>query len=155
MFETQFNHPLNKNFEEQINSFFTELGLPPVKVELTILENQEYDKSVDTQSTVTLHSMGAKEAKATTLIEEIGGIGYRIYVRQFNNAVDLTAIIGSFLQVHYPNADRETVEKAVSTFESAYKCYDQLFRQKPLRDFFILLCKEDKSLFSITNLQLI
>jgi hypothetical protein len=149
----EFNYEINERFGEKINIFFEELGLLPINIEVLKLDSQEYDKFIETSSTVSIYSTGADEIKSTTLIQETNNKGYRIYIRMIDRFINLTDTIKAFLRAYLPEVSKDSLEKATPTFELAYRCYDKLFDELALRKFFTSICTSDNNIFVYANLR--
>jgi hypothetical protein len=151
----QANNHNEDQMENRLNSFFHDLGLSPVSIEITTLQDADYNRFFDRDSMVSLRS-AEKNKKDTALtmpskdhIPELRA-QYKLYVREVDGVSDLGAIIDSFLQVHFPVYKRKPSQKTKQNYELAFRCYDKIYNEKPLRDFFIDLCKQDNNLLRIS-----
>jgi hypothetical protein len=155
----QTNYTYGKDFEDRINSFFRDIGLAPLHVAITILENADYDRHIDKDTMASLHisELEQKDTALTKPSERTYSTAphtiNKVYIRESNGSIDLTDTVAAFLQAHFPNRRKDSIENAKETFATAFKCYDQLFKDKNLKDFFTRICKQEASLFKMAKLQ--
>jgi len=151
--EVKTKYKVDGSFGDRINFFFSDLGLAPLQVPITILENSEYSRFIDRHSMASMR-FSDNDSKATSLREETEQNRNKIYLRELDGAIDLSAAIQGFLQAYIPNYEKALIDRATDVFVSAFRCYDKLYNEKASRDFFVLLCKQDSNLFKLAQLKL-
>ena len=151
--EVKTKYKFDGSFEDKINFFFSDLGLAPLQVPITILENSEYNRFIDKHSMASMR-FSDKDSKSTSLREETEQNRNKIYLRELDGAIDLSATIQGFLQAYIPNYEKALIDRATDVFVSAFRCYDKLYNEKASREFFIWLCKQDSNLFKLAQLKL-
>jgi len=151
--EAQPKYKVDGSFEDRINSFFSDLGLAPLQVPIIILENSEYNRFIDRHSMASMR-FSDNDSKSTSLREETEQNRNKIYIRDLEGIIDLSATIQGFLQAYIPNYEKAKIDGATDVFVSAFRCYDKLYSEKASRDFFVWLCKQDSNLFKMAQLKL-
>jgi hypothetical protein len=121
-------------------------------VPITILENSEYSRFIDSNSMASMR-FSDNDSKATSLREETEQNRNKIYLRELDGAIDLSAAIEGFLQAYLPNYEKTKIDRATEYFVNAFKCYDKLYSEKTLRGFFVSLCKQDSNLFKLAQIR--
>ena len=94
------------------------------------------------------------DSKATSLREETDHNRNKIYLREVDGVIDLSAAIQGFLQAYIPDYEKVLIDGATGVFVSAFRCYDKLYSEKASRAFFVSLCKQDSNLFKMAQLKL-
>ena len=150
--EAKTKYKVDGSFGDKINFFFSDLGLAPLQVPITILENSEYNRFIDRHSMASIR-FSDNDSKSTSLREETEQNRNKIYLRELDGAIDLSATIQGFLQAYIPNYEKAKIDGATEVFVSAFRCYDKLYSEKALRDFFVSLCKQNSNLFKIAQLK--
>ena len=151
--EAKTKYKVDDSFGDRINYFFSDLGLAPLQVPITILENSEYSHFIDRHSMASMR-FSDDDSKATSLREETEQNRNKIYLRELDGAIDLNAAIQGFLQAYIPNYEKAKIDRATDAFVSAFRCYDKLYNEKASRDFFVSICKQDSNLFKLAQLKL-
>jgi len=148
---------VTSNFEDKLNSFFINLGAIPVLNRIVLVKTGDYDRLIDTTSNISLHSLEA-DRKETTLAKPFSETGLRgtdyqnkIIVRERDGKVDLAEVFGMVLKTYFPAVAVSSVE--VHSFAVAFRCYDKLYSEPALRDFFIELCKNDNNLLKMAQIR--
>ena len=151
--EVKTKYKVDDSFGDRINFFFSDLGLAPLQVPITILENSEYNRFVDRHSMASMR-FSDNDSKSTSLREETEQNRNKIYLRELEGVIDLSATIQGFLQAYIPNYEKAKIDGATDVFVSAFRCYDKLYNEKASRAFFVSLCKQDSNLFKLAQLKL-
>jgi hypothetical protein len=149
-FAEKTTYPLDISFNEKINNFFQDLKLPPLQVKITVLESNEYNRFIDTDSTASLR-FGDREQKATDLVNTTQNPLYKIYLREINKSIDLAEAMRELLKVHFPGYQEPSIEAAASIFADAFRCYNKLYAARE-KFFFLRLCTYDNNLFKLANI---
>ena len=150
--EAKTKYKADNSFGDRINLFFSDMGLAPLQVPIAILENSEYSHFIDRHSMASMH-FNDNDSKATSLRNETEHDRNKLYLRELDGAIDLSAAIQGFLQAYLPNYEKAKIDSATDVFVSAFRCYDKLYSEKALRDFFVWLCKQDSNLFKLAQLK--
>jgi len=148
---------VTSDFEDRLNLFFESLGVVPVLNRIVLVKTGDYDRLIDTTSNVSFHSLDA-DRKETTLAKPFSETGLRgtdyqnkILVRERGGEVDLAEVFGAVLKVYFPMVAVSDVE--AQSFAVAFRCYDKLYSEPVLRDFFVELCKNDGNLLKIAQMR--
>ena len=150
--EAKTKYEVDGSFGDRINFFFSDLGLAPLQVPIAILENSEYSRFIDKHSMASMR-FSDKDSKSMSLREETEQNRNKIYLRELDGAIDLSAAIQGFLQAYIPDYEKALIDRATGIFVSAFRCYDKLYSEKASRDFFVSLCKQDSNLFKLAQLK--
>jgi hypothetical protein len=147
------NYNVDSSFEEQINSFFKDLLLYPLQIDIAILNDVEYNKVVDLDTMAILfRGTVGEETKPKTSIDVAETVSNKIYVRKIGNEVNSSTVIHEFLHVYFPKLVEKKLNHATRIFDFAFRCYDKLSENQELRDFFVKLCRENGTLSGLANL---
>jgi len=106
--EAQPKYKVDGSFEDRINSFFSDLGLAPLQVPIIILENSEYNRFIDRHSMASMR-FSDNDSKATNLREETEQNRNKIYLRELDGVIDLSATIQGFLQAYIPDYEKALI----------------------------------------------
>jgi hypothetical protein len=136
-------YKLKPLYEEKILSFFSDLFEYNRDVHIIVLDDEEYSRKVDKKSDAcNFPEVFMGNPKAENLTERLDKVVWKIYVRKYKDGVNIKDLIHEFLHVYCPKLSEKEVEDATVVFTRAFECYELLYDQQPLKDFFIELCKE-------------
>jgi len=135
---------LKEKFEEEFKEFFARIFECRPPFEITVLQDNDYEKLHDKRSGACLVEAIVKgDPKARNLLLRTDTVKRTIFIRRKGDGVLLANILHEVLHIFYPKLSERIIEKATDVFERAFLCYDILYNDQPNRDFFLKLCHVD------------
>lgn len=145
--------PLATDLGESLESFFRDLSLLRLPLEIVVLNTKDYDDHIDNASMAKLYTQTIREEAKRTSLDEVGQKTFhKVYVRSIRNQIRLASIIDALLRAYYPKVSPRKLETATPVIEKAFRCYHLLLNEPLLRDFFVELCRRNDAILDLANL---